>query len=164
MSPGGGHSGGSINLSHQTGFLMAPSRRGGRGGGGVSKGRTGGDAKGKRAAGKVLVVVCSCGEEAVERTVQKDGPNKGRQFFVCPKPRDQQCQFFEWSSNLPEDSVRSFSSRGGRGRGRGLSWKSRGADGEDDLDGGVSRKKRAPPTCSVCREIGHTKRTCPLNQ
>jgi len=177
MTPGNSHmtfgrshmaSGDSL-INPAPGFMMAPNRRGGRGGR-ASVGRRGEDAKGGRTAGKASVVVCNCGEEAVERTVQKDGPNKGRQFFVCPKPRDQQCQFFEWSSNLPEDSVRSSysSSRRGRGgrnmRAGSSSWRSRGADDREDLDEGVARKKRAPPTCSVCREIGHTKRTCPLNQ
>ena len=30
-------------------------------------------------------------------TVQKEGPNKGRQFYACPKPREQSCGFFEWA-------------------------------------------------------------------
>lgn len=39
---------------------------------------------------------CLCNQPAVTRTVQKDGPNKGRQFHTCAKPRDQQCGFFQW--------------------------------------------------------------------
>lgn len=39
---------------------------------------------------------CLCGQPAVTRTVQKDGPNKGRQFHTCAKPREQQCGFFQW--------------------------------------------------------------------
>ncbi len=150
--------------SQQPGFLMAPGRRGRDG-----ASRRGGGASGRS---RESVVLCSCGEEAVERTVQKEGPNKGRQFFVCPKPRDQQCQFFEWSS---EESARNHSttSRGGRGahghprRGRGASRGSKSSravatDGESgDLDG--AKRKRAPPTCSLCGEVGHTKRTCPHN-
>ncbi|PAA69379.1 hypothetical protein BOX15_Mlig014717g2, partial [Macrostomum lignano] len=31
-----------------------------------------------------------------ERTVQKDGPNKGRPFFGCAKPMNQSCNFFQW--------------------------------------------------------------------
>jgi hypothetical protein len=30
------------------------------------------------------------------RAVTKDGPNKGRQFHCCSKPREDQCGFFEW--------------------------------------------------------------------
>lgn len=39
---------------------------------------------------------CVCGDEAVERTVVKDGPNKGRKFFSCSKPAgdSQNCHFF----------------------------------------------------------------------
>lgn len=43
------------------------------------------------------VTVCKCDQPAVTRTVQKDGPNKGRQFHTCPKPREQQCGFFQWA-------------------------------------------------------------------
>jgi DNA topoisomerase-3 len=39
---------------------------------------------------------CLCSQPAVTRTVQKDGPNKGRQFHTCSKPREQQCGFFQW--------------------------------------------------------------------
>lgn len=41
--------------------------------------------------------VCRCDQPAVTRTVQKDGPNKGRQFHTCSKPREQQCGFFQWA-------------------------------------------------------------------
>lgn len=37
---------------------------------------------------------CQCGEPAGERTVTKDGPNKGRKFLTCGKERT--CDFFEW--------------------------------------------------------------------
>ena len=30
------------------------------------------------------------------RTVSKEGPNKGRPFYCCAKPRGQGCDFFEW--------------------------------------------------------------------
>ncbi|XP_074530606.1 endonuclease 8-like 3 [Halichoeres trimaculatus] len=34
---------------------------------------------------------------AVLRTVQKDGDNKGRQFYSCSLPRETKCDFFEWA-------------------------------------------------------------------
>lgn len=40
--------------------------------------------------------MCNCNVPAVTRTVMKDGPNKGRVFLTCGKPRDQQCGFFQW--------------------------------------------------------------------
>lgn len=39
---------------------------------------------------------CLCSQPTVTRTVQKDGPNKGRQFHTCAKPRERQCGFFQW--------------------------------------------------------------------
>ncbi|QRW00673.1 DNA topoisomerase 1 [Ceratobasidium sp. AG-Ba] len=37
---------------------------------------------------------CQCGTPAAERTVTKDGANKGRKFLTCGKERT--CDFFEW--------------------------------------------------------------------
>ncbi|MBW0466658.1 hypothetical protein O181_006373 [Austropuccinia psidii MF-1] len=40
---------------------------------------------------------CQCGAEVVERVVKKEGPNKGRLFYVCPKPQDEKgCGFQGW--------------------------------------------------------------------
>ena len=107
-------------------------------------------------------VMCNCGNEAVQRTVQKEGPNKGRMFFTCSKPREDQCGFFEWADNVPSCYVKQTRTRGGGGRGRG-----RGRGGARSTELGASgdvttgTRKRAPPTCSVCRQQGHTKRSCP---
>lgn len=40
--------------------------------------------------------VCVCGDPAVERTVGKEGPSKGRKFFSCGKPAGdpENCHFF----------------------------------------------------------------------
>lgn len=129
----------------QPGFLSA--RRGGARGGRAARG----------GASRVSVVMCNCEEEAVRRTVQKAGPNKGKEFYVCSKPREQQCQFFEWADDVPAASVRQFSSRGGRGRGRGGGNSWRGTNREDS----EGNRTRAPPTCSVCHMQGHNKRSCP---
>lgn len=52
--------------------------------------------------GNVGQTMCNCNEIAVMRTVQKDGPNKGRMFHTCGKPRDQQCGLFQWADeNAP---------------------------------------------------------------
>ena len=39
---------------------------------------------------------CHCGLVCQLKTVAKEGPNQGRRFFPCPKPRGEGCQFFEW--------------------------------------------------------------------
>ena len=133
--------------------MLSDNRRGGQRGRKTSSNRNSSSQFGGSDSNQT--VMCNCGSEAVQRTVQKDGPNKGRHFFTCFKPRDDQCGFFEWADDVPASNVRSASNRG-RGRGRGREQRvTRG----DELDGG--RRKRAPPTCSVCRQPGHTKRSCP---
>ncbi|KAJ1309638.1 hypothetical protein OPQ81_006405 [Rhizoctonia solani] len=52
-------------------------------------------------------VVCQCGEPAGERTVTKEGSNKGRKFFTCGK--DRTCDFFEWFDGPSKPSGESFS-------------------------------------------------------
>jgi hypothetical protein len=42
---------------------------------------------------------CGCGEPCKLITVNKEGPNKGRQFYSCAKNRDDttKCDYFNWS-------------------------------------------------------------------
>jgi DNA topoisomerase-3 len=42
-------------------------------------------------------VNCRCMEPAVLRTVQKEGPNRGKMFWSCSKPKDSICNFFQWN-------------------------------------------------------------------
>lgn len=37
-------------------------------------------------------------------TVIRDGPNKGRQFYSCPKGVGKGCNFFSWVSDDEENS------------------------------------------------------------
>jgi len=53
---------------------------------------------------------CSCGNPSSERTVRKDGPNKGRPFFSCAKTSGQDCGFFQWGD---EDPALGFGGKGG---------------------------------------------------
>ncbi|PLW57729.1 hypothetical protein PCANC_01400 [Puccinia coronata f. sp. avenae] len=42
--------------------------------------------------------MCKCGAQTVERSVVKDGPNKGRPFYACPKPQSEgSCGFQGWA-------------------------------------------------------------------
>ena len=107
-------------------------------------------------------VMCNCANQAVLRTVQKDGPNKARQFYTCPKPREEQCGFFEWADDMPSSSARYQAPSAAQKRGSGSSSSGRGAGTTGGWSGAAEgKRKRAPPTCSVCRVQGHTKRTCP---
>ena len=94
---------------------------------------------------------CNCQEPARLCTVQKAGPNQGRQFYGCSKPRESSCNFFLWASDeataggLEESSrfVGSFNSNTsnrGRGRGRG------GSNGTNR-----EPKKRK---CGICGQEG----------
>ncbi|NWZ46946.1 DNA topoisomerase 3-alpha [Haliaeetus albicilla] len=105
--------------------------------------------------------VCKCDQPAVTRTVQKDGPNKGRQFHTCSKPREQQCGFFQWADeNMapgPSGDV-SLNHFGSNEYSRGLGSK---AKRPSSLSSGATAKK--PRTCSICHQPGHTRKTCPQN-
>lgn len=48
-------------------------------------------------------------------TVRKDGPNKGREFYKCPKQPP--CNFFEWADGVNQNS--SFGGPPGPGGGGG---------------------------------------------
>lgn len=48
---------------------------------------------------------CDCNTPAVERTVQKEGTNKGRKFWKCGGGPEKDCDFFAWADgNLPSNS------------------------------------------------------------
>uniref|UniRef100_A0A672UK74 DNA topoisomerase n=1 Tax=Strigops habroptila TaxID=2489341 RepID=A0A672UK74_STRHB len=102
--------------------------------------------------------MCSCGQPAVTRTVQKDGPNKGRQFHTCSKPRDQQCGFFQWADENTAPGKANGKPHSVIGFSRGLGSK---AKRPGSLSSGAAAKK--PRTCSICHQPGHTRKTCPQN-
>ncbi|KAK3091602.1 hypothetical protein FSP39_021083 [Pinctada imbricata] len=96
---------------------------------------------------------CGCGNTAKSLTVQKEGPNKGRPFYACNKPRGEGCNFFQWADE--EGSASSFNSGGrfgggGGGGGGGTTRKKRSADS----DGGGPSTKRAARKCGLCGEEG----------
>ena len=122
--------------------------RGGRGGGGGSRGGRGGESRGGRGGGRGRggaaggfrgndsgyeshpgpgtqsqeeeTLRCNCGVEAVKRTVQKDGANKGREFHVCPKPREEQCNYFQWADQLQAAPRPAQRQNGGHGGGQAV--------------------------------------------
>jgi hypothetical protein len=46
---------------------------------------------------------CTCNIDAVKRTVVKEGPNKGREFWTCNNfDQTKKCKFFQWADQAPE--------------------------------------------------------------
>ncbi|QQP52602.1 DNA topoisomerase [Caligus rogercresseyi] len=52
-------------------------------------------------------LTCNCGKVASSRTVQKEGPNKGRSFFTCPLNLSEEgrCNFFKWADEVSTSSA-----------------------------------------------------------
>ncbi|XP_011755460.2 DNA topoisomerase 3-alpha isoform X1 [Macaca nemestrina] len=105
---------------------------------------------------------CLCSQPAVTRTVQKDGPNKGRQFHTCAKPREQQCGFFQWvDENTAPGTSGAPSWTGDRGRILGLEARSKRPRASSSDTGSTAKK---PRKCSLCHQPGHTRPFCPQNR
>uniref|UniRef100_A0A8C9QXU3 DNA topoisomerase n=1 Tax=Scleropages formosus TaxID=113540 RepID=A0A8C9QXU3_SCLFO len=101
--------------------------------------------------------VCGCSEPAVERTVAKEGSNKGRIFLTCRKPREKQCGFFQWLDSPQGTAEAPRATGAGRG-----SRARRGREAGDETSSMPLVPKR-PRACGVCRQPGHTRNNCPLN-
>ncbi|XP_036143952.1 DNA topoisomerase 3-alpha isoform X2 [Monomorium pharaonis] len=99
-------------------------------------------------------VMCQCNQPARKLTVSKDGPNKGRQFYGCPKGMNSTCKFFKWADDGDaghENMDWTNSMTGGRrntGHNKGNALK---------------RPTGAKRKCGNCGMEGHTKRKCPEN-
>ncbi|XP_072794621.1 DNA topoisomerase 3-alpha isoform X1 [Vicugna pacos] len=105
---------------------------------------------------------CLCSQPAVTRTVQKDGPNRGRQFHTCAKPREQQCGFFQWvDENVAPGTLGGPTWSGGGGRTQGPEARSKRARAGSSDAGSVAKK---PRKCSLCHQPGHTRPFCPQNR
>ncbi|XP_038184564.1 DNA topoisomerase 3-alpha isoform X2 [Arvicola amphibius] len=105
---------------------------------------------------------CLCGQPAVTRTVQKDGPNQGRQFHTCAKPREQQCGFFQWvDENVAPGNCTAPPWAGGRGKAQRPEAASKRLRAGSS-DAGSTAKK--PRKCSLCHQPGHTRPFCPQNR
>ncbi|XP_074866357.1 DNA topoisomerase 3-alpha [Carettochelys insculpta] len=108
-------------------------------------------------------VICKCSQPAITRTVQKEGPNKGRQFHTCSKPREQQCGFFQWvDENVAPGAAGAFSSNRfmSEGHSRGSGSKSKRPSNHSLEIGPSAKRQRA---CGICHQLGHTRKTCPQN-
>ncbi|XP_023395516.2 DNA topoisomerase 3-alpha isoform X1 [Loxodonta africana] len=105
---------------------------------------------------------CLCSQPAITRTVQKDGPNKGRQFHTCSKPREQQCGFFQWADeNAAPGTFGATPWPGGRGNTHGPEARSKRPRASSSDTESTARKVRK---CSLCHQPGHTRPFCPQNR
>lgn len=124
--------------------------------GGEGRRPGGGTGGGTGGGGQEGTPVCNCNEAAVTRTVQKDGPNKGRTFHACAKPRQQQCNFFQWA----DENVPPPGGFGGGFNGNGdRRTNGKKKTGDNTVNKPPAAKK--PRSCGVCHMPGHTRVTCP---
>ena len=132
------------------------------GGARAAFGGGGGDEAGRYAEGAVDPPVCQCGQVKVMRTVRKEGPTQGKQFFVCPKDRDQQCpNNFQWSDDVAPTLQ---GGAGGVGFGGGIGFVGRGQarGGEKRMReafGGAAgqQAQKKQRKCGLCHQPGHTR-------
>ncbi|XP_011696308.1 PREDICTED: DNA topoisomerase 3-alpha-like isoform X2 [Wasmannia auropunctata] len=105
-------------------------------------------------------VICSCNQPARKLTVNKDGPNKGRQFYGCPKGMNSTCNFFKWAD---EDDAANYENtdwgnsttrRTGNNARRPRAPQKGNAPKRPRLTGGKRK-------CGNCGMEGHTRTRCP---
>ncbi|KAL6262200.1 hypothetical protein P5V15_007297 [Pogonomyrmex californicus] len=106
-------------------------------------------------------IMCHCNQPARKLTVHKDGPNKGRQFYGCPKGMNSTCNFFKWADEADADSHESMdwnnsTVRKQRNRTNNRISQKNNAPKRPRLTGG-NRK------CGNCGIEGHTRKKCPNN-
>ncbi|XP_058446097.1 DNA topoisomerase 3-alpha [Malaya genurostris] len=121
-------------------------------------------------------VMCRCSLPTKELTVKKDGPNKGRPFFACPKAQNEQCGFFQWADENTAPQASSGSSWGSHsrlpsrangnssewGRTHGNSGDGQGPKGKGGR--GTGERGKVTRKCGFCRQEGHTKAKCPQRE
>ena len=127
------------------------------GGARAAFGGGGGFEAGGYAEGAVDPPVCQCGQVKVMRTVRKEGPTQGKQFFVCPKDRDQQCpNNFQWSDDVAptlQGGAGGVGFGGGGGGGYGGGY---GGGGGGKGSGSALVVKGSTCNCHKCEcEQGH---------
>ncbi|XP_014248462.1 DNA topoisomerase 3-alpha [Cimex lectularius] len=99
---------------------------------------------------------CFCNLSVRKLVVKKDGPNKGKTFFCCPKGQNEpnRCSFFLWEeeSSNRQDRGEYRNNQRGNSSSRTSNFRARTSDSNQR-----GRK------CGICSQTGHTRRNCPNN-
>mmetsp|Transcript_11167 Transcript_11167/g.24607 ORF Transcript_11167/g.24607 Transcript_11167/m.24607 type:complete len:345 (+) Transcript_11167:52-1086(+) len=133
--------------------------------------------------------ICGCGQPTVARTVSKEGENKGKVFYVCPKPRDtpDRCNYFQWKDEpvqpmaepgppcacgVPSKTltVRKETKNKGRqfhccaqpNRCDFFAWTDDPTGGAG-IQGGKAPMDRSTTQCYKCNQMGHWAKECPMD-
>ncbi|XP_029663967.1 DNA topoisomerase 3-alpha [Formica exsecta] len=104
-------------------------------------------------------IVCQCNQPARKLTVQKDGPNKGRQFYGCPKGMNSTCNFFKWADEIDIDNR-------GNTDWNNFTVNKGGTNSRAPQRGSAPKRPRltgGKRKCGNCGIEGHTKNKCPEN-
>nr|XP_018265665.1 DNA topoisomerase III [Kwoniella dejecticola CBS 10117]OBR87823.1 DNA topoisomerase III [Kwoniella dejecticola CBS 10117] len=96
-------------------------------------------------------VRCKCDLEARFGTVNKEGPNKGKQFWACPNNPKASCGFFQWAEDGPGSGS---GPQAGPSNYAGRSY-SRNSNNASGGGGGTSGD------CFKCGQAGHWSNACP---
>ncbi|XP_074063752.1 DNA topoisomerase 3-alpha isoform X2 [Macrotis lagotis] len=118
------------------------------------------DGFGNQGSNNSSSTTCMCNQPAITRTVQKEGPNKGRQFHTCSKPREQQCGFFQWADENMTPGTSGPTWFGGRGQVQGSEARNKRPRINSDSEPTMKRTRK----CGLCHQPGHTRTTCPQNR
>lgn len=103
------------------------------------------------------IVKCNCNQLATTRIVKKDGPNKGRSFYTCPKNMNESCKFFQWADENVEATCNNTFQENSKKR-----FKKDRSEQFQNLQKRprvVTGKRK----CGICGIEGHTRRSCPEN-
>jgi DNA topoisomerase III len=127
--------------------------RPGGGGGAVQTGTSNSNQNNNWSSGQLPVTIkCQCNKLGIRLICRKDGPNQNRAFIKCAKSS---CNFFQWE----DANVNNGNNNNNYGNNFGNNSNNfRNNNNNNNNSTGAQRR------CSVCRQTGHNKKSCPSNR